>query len=143
MKFRQVSEALPMFGAACVVITSGCATTFVRSESTVAPQHVFPATAFDGQFFWNSGVKGVPLFATVDPKAKNGAVPRFAYGYGAITDLPFSIVFDTMLLPIDLTRSGTPAEDKGTKGEPAASPNGGPAERPGNSGVGGGPPSVS
>ncbi len=112
-----------MFGAACVVITSGCATTFVRSESTVAPQHVFPATAFDGQFFWNSGVKGEPLFATGDPKAKNGAVARVAYGFGAIIDLPFSIVFDTILLPIDLTRSGTPAEDRGTKGEPNGTAN--------------------
>ena len=32
---------------------------------------------------------------------------------------------------------------RSTKGELAASPNGGPAERLGNSGVGGGPPSVS
>jgi uncharacterized protein YceK len=118
MKFRQFSKALQMLGAACVVLTSGCATAFVRSKNTVAPQHVFPATAFDGQLFWNSGIKGEPLFATVDPNAKNGPVMRVAYGVGAIIDLPFSIVFDTILLPMDLTQSGTSAED-GPKGEPS------------------------
>jgi len=118
MKVRQYSKALQMLGAACVVLTSGCATAFVRSKHTVAPQHVFPATAFDGQLFWNSGFKGEPLFATVDPNAKNGPVRRVAYGVGAIIDLPFSIVFDTILLPMDLTQSGTSAED-GPKGEPS------------------------
>jgi uncharacterized protein YceK len=106
------------------VITSGCATAFVRSESTVDPQHVYPATAFDGEFFWKAGVKGEPLFATVDPKDRNGPVTRIAYGVGAIIDLPFSIVFDTVLLPLDLTRSKAPARDRGTEGEPDGPANG-------------------
>jgi hypothetical protein len=60
-------------GAASVLITSGCATAFVRSESTVDPKHVFPATAFDAQFFWEAGVKGEPLIAMVDPWLPLGA----------------------------------------------------------------------
>jgi uncharacterized protein YceK len=104
-------------GAASVLITSGCATAFVRSKNTAVPEPVFPATTFDAQFFWESGVKGEPLFATNDPKVKNGPLARLAYGLGGIIDLPFSIVFDTILLPFDLSRPKTPAEDGDTKGK--------------------------
>jgi uncharacterized protein YceK len=114
---------LQSLGAAGVVITSGCATAFVRSENTVDPQQVYPATAFDGQMFWKAGVKGEPLFATVDPKDRSAPVTRIAYGVGAIIDLPFSIVFDTVLLPLDLTRSSASAEDRGMEGEPDGAAN--------------------
>ena len=103
-------------GAAILLLTSGCATVFVRSKSTVDPQHVFPATAFDGQFFWHSAIKGEPLFATVDPNERLNPVARFAYGVGSIIDLPFSIVFDTILLPVDLSRRR--ADDIDSKREP-------------------------
>ena len=102
--------------AASLLITSGCATSFVRSESTDKPQHVFPATACDGQFFWHAGVKGEPLFAMADPNARINPVGRFVYGLGSIIDLPFSILFDTILLPLDLSRLGR--DDTDTQPEP-------------------------
>jgi uncharacterized protein YceK len=108
-----------MMGAASLLLTSGCATVFVRSKSTVDPQHVFPATAFDGQFFWQSGIKGEPLFVTVDPKERLNPVARFACGVGSIIDLPFSIVFDTLLLPFDLSRDRS-GDTEGKRGSDSA-----------------------
>ena len=99
-----------------VVITSGCATVFVRSESS--PEHVFPATTFDAQFLWDDGVKGEPVFVASDPEDRSSPVARLAYVLGGILDLPFSITFDTILLPLDLSRSGAPAGNKDAKGEP-------------------------
>ena len=127
MKPRQFSMVLQSLGAAGLVITSGCATAFVRSKNTVDAQHVYPATAFDGQMLWKAGVKGEPLFASVDPKDRSGCVTRITYGFGAIIDLPVSIVFDTVLLPLDLTRSSASAEDRGTKDEPGGAVNPTPA----------------
>jgi len=89
---------------ATVVMASGCATSFVRSQSTVEPRHVFPATTLDAHVFWYTGVNGEPLFARVDPKDRNSPLARMAYGVGSICDLPFSVAFDTLLLPIDLFR---------------------------------------
>jgi len=45
-------------------------------------------------------------------------VARLAYGVGTIIDLPFSIAFDTILLPMDLFRLKTPGENRDSKGEP-------------------------
>ncbi len=104
--------------AATVVITSGCATAFVRSKDTVDPQYVFPATSLDTQFFWNSAVKGEPFLATADPTIKNGPAARLAYGVGPIIDLPFSVVCDTILLPVDLFRSKKTDEKSNIKQTP-------------------------
>ena len=117
MKSPQLTKAFHVMAAVSVLVTSGCATAFVRSKSTVAPKHVFPATTFDAQFFWDAGVKGEPLFATVD-RQKNNPAARLAYGVGGIIDLPFSIVFDTILLPVDLSRHRAATEDKDAKREP-------------------------
>ena len=116
MKLHRLTKVFRIMGATSLLITSGCATVFVRSKSIVDPQHVFPATAFDGQFFWRSGIQGEPLFATVDPKERLNPVARFACGVGSIIDLPFSIVFDTILLPFDLSRGRT--GDTESKREP-------------------------
>src|SRR6185436_19644503 len=116
--FQHCRSAFYIIGMASVVITSGCATAFVRSKSTVEPEHVYPATAFDARFFWESGVKGEPLFATTDPNDRNSPMARLAFGTGAIIDLPFSVVFDTLLIPVDLFRPKTVAENKHAKREP-------------------------
>ena len=118
MKFRQLRRTVHILGVASTVIMSGCATSFVRSKNTVDPQHVFPATTFDAQFFWDSGIKGRPLFATADPDDRNGLATRFAYGVGAVVDLPLSIAFDTILLPVDLFRPKAPIESRDGKSEP-------------------------
>src|ERR1041385_5941497 len=118
MKTRRLIKSVRIIGAASVLIMSGCATAFVRSKSTVDPQHVFPATTFDAKFFWNSGVKGEPLFATVEPNDRTGPARRLAYGAGGIIDLPFSLVFDIVLLPFDLSRQKTSSEDDDTKNKP-------------------------
>jgi uncharacterized protein YceK len=97
--------------AALVMMTSGCATAFVRSKDTVETHHVFPATRFDGEFFWESGVKGEPLFVEVDGEKRNNPVARCAYMLGAIIDMPFSIAFDTLLLPVDLARGELSKEE--------------------------------
>ena len=123
-KSQHLSHAIRILTAVGVMITSGCSTVFVRSESTVNPEHVFPATAFDAQFLWQNGVKGEPLFATVDPKERGSPAARSAYVVGAILDLPFSVAFDTILLPVDLTRSRAPGKSGDAKGEPK-----GPANR--------------
>ena len=78
MEAHHLRKLLYVLGVAGVMTTSGCATALVRSKSTVGFQHVFPATAFDGQFFFKAGVKGDPLFAMVDPKEKNTPVARLA-----------------------------------------------------------------
>ena len=87
----------------------------MRSKSAGPPEHVFPATAFDARFFWDNGVKGEPLFAMADTNYRNGPPARLAYSLGAIVDFPLSLAFDTFLLPMDLTRSRKPAEDKESK----------------------------
>ena len=117
MEAHHLRKLLYVLGVAGVMTTSGCATALVRSKSTVGFQHVFPATAFDGQFFFKAGVKGDPLFAMVDPKEKNTPVARLAYCVGSIIDLPFSVAFDTILFPIDLMRGGTLDEDHDSKFE--------------------------
>ena len=109
--------------AVVIMMTSGCATSFVRSKSTVDPQHVFPATVFDAKFFWEAGVKGEPLLATTDPEARRNPLTRFACILGAIIDTPFSIVFDTLLLPVDLSRTGSRSEERDTEGGPGADAN--------------------
>jgi|GEM_PF-3493985 len=84
------------------VLTSGCATLFVRSESTVDSKHVYPATVFDAQIFWECGIKGEPPMAMPDPAYRSKPLTRFAFGVGSVIDLPFSIVTDTIMLPVDL-----------------------------------------
>jgi uncharacterized protein YceK len=118
MKGCRFRKILYPIAAAAVLGGSGCASVFVRSKNTVEPDHVFPATAFDGQFFWSAGVKGEPLLATADVREKNKPMVRLAYGAGALIDLPFSVAFDTLLLPVDLIRSGTPKTNENTKGQP-------------------------
>jgi uncharacterized protein YceK len=105
MTSRRIRKAIQALAATIAVMTSGCATVFVRSESIVHAEHVFPATAFDAQFLWSNGVKGQPLFAMADSNYRNGAPVRIAYSVGAILDFPLSVAFDTLLLPLDLSRS--------------------------------------
>ena len=85
-----------------VLLTSGCATALIRSDGIADSEHVYPATVVDAQLFSEVGIKGKPLFASTDPKTRTGPVNRLAYGVGAVIDMPFSIVFDTVLLPVDL-----------------------------------------
>ncbi len=117
MKSQRLSKAIQSLAAAVLALTGGCATVFVRSENTVQSQRVFPTTAFDAQFLWHSGFKGEPWFAATDPSERNGPAARMAYTLGAVVDFPFSVVFDTILVPVDLIRSGAPAENR-DKGEP-------------------------
>ena len=124
MEAQHHSKLICVLAAAGVLATSGCATAFVRSKNTVDPQHVFPATAFDGEFVFEAGLKGEPLFAPADPKARNSPPARVAFCVGAIIDLPFSVVFDTILLPADLFRARAPAEDEHSKAEPDAATSG-------------------
>jgi len=109
MKFRCFTHAVYGLAAGCLLIMCGCATSVVRSNSSVNTRHVFPATALDAEFFWKSGIKGETLFAATDPNDRNSGGVRFAYGLGTIIDTPFSIMVDTLLLPVDLARS-KPAE---------------------------------
>lgn len=101
-------------------MTSGCATVFVRSPGAVAPEHVFPATVFDAQMFWEAGVKGEPLFVMAERDAKSSPFVRVACSLGAIIDAPFSIAFDTLLLPVDLTRAKRGVDEREINGEKGA-----------------------
>ena len=125
MKPRFLSEANQCLGVVLLTLTTGCATVFVRSESTVPPEHVFPATTFDAQFLWHNGLKGEPLLAATDPNARSGPPARMAYTLGAVLDFPFSVAFDTILVPMDLIRARGPAENTET-GEPDGAADGSP-----------------
>ena len=114
MRLLRPVIAIYLLGAE-LLLTSGCATAFVRSKTAGPPEHVFPATTFDAQFFWSNGVKGEPLFAMADSTYRNGPPTRFVYSLGAIVDLPLSVTFDSLLLPADLTRSKSPAANKDIK----------------------------
>jgi uncharacterized protein YceK len=116
MKSRQFKKAVYGIGAAVVLFASGCATAFERSSSTDDSEHVFPATTFDAQCFWESGVKGEPLMAPSDSNDRNGPAARFAWGVGSVVDLPFSIVVDMILLPYDLLRPKTPDKVRESNG---------------------------
>lgn len=105
LKFALPDITLLIAAATAVITTSGCATAFVRSGNAVEPDQIFPATALDAHFFWNAGIKGESLLASVDPNEKNSPLARLAYAAGSIIDLPFSIALDTVLLPIDLVCS--------------------------------------
>lgn len=117
MQFRQLRELVRVATAAGALMTSGCATVLVRSPGAGAPEHVFPATVFDAQMFWEAGVKGEPLFVRVDPDEKNNPFARVASGLGSIIDAPFSIAFDTILLPVDVIRAKRPVEERDIDGE--------------------------
>lgn len=102
---------------AVAVMTSGCATLFVRSESTVDSKHVYPATVFDAQCFWECGIKAEPPLALADPAIRSKPLTRVAFGVGSVVDLPFSIVSDTVMLPIDFSRLERQSETPDTNGE--------------------------
>src|SRR5436190_676186 len=116
MKSTHLTKTFHTIGTASLLFMSGCATVFMRLQSNSHPEQVFPATTFDAGFFWDAAVKGEPLFARLNSDQKNGPVARLAYGVGSIIDLPFSIAFDTLLLPLDLLRPKK--EDKDAKREP-------------------------
>lgn len=84
-----------------VASLSGCATALVRQENPTKVDHPYPATVFDVQAFWVVGVGGEPPFTMADPEARNSTGERILYGAGSVFDLPFSIAFDTLLLPFD------------------------------------------
>jgi hypothetical protein len=89
MNLQHLRKVFHLIGAASFLVTSGCATAFVRSKNTVDTQHVFPATTFDGEFFWYAGVQGEPFLATVDANERIGPMARTASCFGSIIDLPF------------------------------------------------------
>jgi hypothetical protein len=70
--------------------------------------------------FWEMGVKGEPPFVRVDRDAKSSPFARFAYSLGAIIDTPFSITFDTILLPVDLIRARRRGDERGRDDETGA-----------------------
>jgi uncharacterized protein YceK len=117
MRFQDFRKIVPVATAAAALMTSGCATVFVRSPGAWAPEHVFPATVFDAQMFWEAGVKGEPLFAMADRDAKNSPFARVACSLGALIDAPFSIAFDTVLLPVDLFRAKRGVDERDLNGE--------------------------
>jgi uncharacterized protein YceK len=88
---------------------TGCATAFVRSDSTVDPRTVYPATVFDAEVVWHGGIRGEPPMATMDNK-KTPMPFRMLCVMGGIVDLPISFVLDTILLPYDIYCISRPDE---------------------------------
>ena len=117
MQFQHFRKLVCVATTAAVLMTSGCATVLVRSPGADDGEHVFPATVFDAEMFWEVGVKGEPLFEMADRDAKSSPFARFAYGLGAIIDMPFSIAFDTILLPVDLVRAKRRVDEQDINGE--------------------------
>jgi len=90
--------------ALCTVFASSCATSFVRSDSADHPEHIYPATVFDAGFIWDAGIKGNPLIGREDLEDKIDPLTRVVFVAGGFIDLPFSLLFDTVFLPHDLSR---------------------------------------
>lgn len=105
-KFQPL-KVFRLIAAASVLMMNSCATAFLRSEGTATPKQAFPATTFDGQWFWRLGIKGEPMMSSVNPKElkpseRTSPLWRLTCGVGGLIDLPFSVVSDTLLLPMDL-----------------------------------------
>ena len=75
---------------------------------------VYPATAVDGLWIYQTGILGEPPLATGEGEKMN-PMRRLVYPVGGLIDLPISIVTDTVLLPYDLYKlSKTNDEKEGT-----------------------------
>jgi uncharacterized protein YceK len=111
MQARHLTTIVHLLAVLGIAMTSGCATSFVRSQDTSGPAHVFPASSLDAWCFWHCGIRGKPLFATTDPNSRSHPFTRVSFGVGATTDIPISILSDTILLPLDMTRSRTSRDE--------------------------------
>jgi uncharacterized protein YceK len=80
--------------SALVVGMSGCATSIARCDRASHP--VYPATRLDGYFFGASLTDG----ETFSGYMKWWERPIFLTG--SVIDLPFSLVLDTLMLPLDI-----------------------------------------
>jgi len=89
----------------CSALLSSCATSFVRSDDA-APKHLYPATAFDAEFFWETGIKGMPMVEMADRDYREPTSTRVLSCFAALIDLPVSLLTDTLFLPLDLKRMG-------------------------------------
>lgn len=83
-----------------------CATSYVRSDVSSTSTGLYPATKFNAEAIVETGFKGEPLFEMEDPNYKEPTSTRALTGVGSLIDLPFSIVTDTLFLPLDLKRLG-------------------------------------
>lgn len=101
-------------------MNTGCTTLYMRSESTGVTKHVYPATVFDAQCFWKLGIKGEPPLAMPDSATRSRPLTRAALGVGSVIDLPFSIVSDTVMLPVDLYRLSNSPDKLKTNNEQVA-----------------------
>ena len=112
MDFRFLRHAIPLAVAAGLITGPGCATSLVRSGGASEPEHPFPAATADVQFFWESGVKGDPILQMVDPNYRSDPRVRLMCCIGALVDFPFSIAFDVVLLPLDLSRMASQQKNR-------------------------------
>ncbi len=105
-----------LIGVICAILLSNCATSYVRSDVDSSPGGLYPATKFNGEAIVGTGLKGEPLFEMEDPDYREPTSTRVLTGVGSLIDLPFSIVTDTLFLPLDIKRS-MDESDEGPSGE--------------------------
>ncbi len=115
MHSREIKYASFLLATAVTLFMSGCASMFVRSDSTVPIEHVYPATTIDAQVVWEGGVTGMPPLVMTDPDYRTGIGTRLLFFVCGIIDVPFSVVIDTFCLPFDLYSAGkVPEKDRTT-----------------------------
>jgi uncharacterized protein YceK len=102
-----IGMALPML---ILMLNSGCATILVRSSqiqdrlwsplqvSDGGSDRIYPATQIDAVVMYEAGVLGKDLIGGRPTPAGELII----YVTLSLLDLPFSVVFDTILLPLDL-----------------------------------------
>jgi len=110
-----------------VLFASGCATYNVRlsgreyvpeSHSRMYPERVYPATVEDAR--WISFLLLAPLAVAVssdEPGSCWMALCAFPIGLVGIIDMPFSLVSDTIMLPLDLMGKGRVREQAAPAGQ--------------------------
>ena len=90
------------------LLASGCATSYVRDTTHPQGRQIgpafYPATDADVEFIWWA-LKGAEL--QIDPvlHGKFWVLTPFCV-VGALVDLPFSLLLDTLFLPADIARHG-------------------------------------
>ena len=97
--------------ALSALMLSSCATSMVRSDVNAVSEGLYPATRFNGEAIVGTGFKGEPLFESADPNYREPTSTRVLTGVGSLIDLPFSIVTDTLFLPMDIKRSMDDSEE--------------------------------
>lgn len=99
--------------AVASLFISSCSTAFVRGGGDDGFERFYPATTFNAGLVWEASIKGNLPIAMAEDEEKAPIVSRLMFLVGGVVDLPFSVAFDTLLLPWDIARYFVRSDDDG------------------------------